>query len=749
MTLCCPSSLHSMPMSSSPPSPSSLLASSSHAVEEETQAADDDCWIQPEDLQQLEALTARLSAGGCDEGDEDAGTEDAEECGRVLLYPKDACREAEKEVDDYMREDADKLDAFDWASVAALAIVGRAAALSPISTADSSTPPPSSLSPSPSPRRSPTYEDKVEQQHSPQPSAAPASIASSVPSSFSPLSSPALSPALSSASACPPFARVSSPLPLAARIHALCSLIIELASSAAQTQELLESVTALRHLLSSRSSQPFTLTLSTPILPSFCALLRHPQSSPQLLLEVAWCLTNLASGSSAHVQQLVDAGVVGELMARLRPHEHEQVLEQVVWCLGNIAGDNAEHRDRLLQAGLMPRLCSLTEQRIGPELLKHITWCLHNLCRNKPCPSPSRVSHCIPTIRRLLMGGELVAPAVAAASTQLDSETLPDLLWVLSCLSECSDGVRSRLLHEGFLSFLMALLSSRVAALSLVLLTPAIRTVGNFLTGSEAETQLVLDSGFVPVLSQLLRFPEQQVVKEACWAASNVAAGSVEQKQALFDQHGLLSAVTEAAVSSSLSTRKEATWVLCNLCEGGTDSQLDGLVALGVVRTLTASLLHPSQHIYPVAAAGLQCLLRRGDKYKDGEECQQAAARLRVEMLRVLTEGHAGRLELLSSVGDDELGPVLYSPAVESRWQSLVERLDESEQERLLTLRNVLSMIRYRDEQEDDSSRGGSSFSQGEERWKEEDDEDEETARPSSALYCSSVAATAGGSAAG
>ena len=602
----------------------------------------------------------------------------------------------------------DEGDKFDWASSAALAVGAPSA--STATTAASS----QASSPSVTLRRSPQAEDKVEP-HSPEPLLLIPSIPSSTPSSIS----PGISPSLTSSTS---LHRLSSSL--SSRLLGLCSSIIDSVFASSYTQQLVESVTALRQLLSSRSSTPFTLALSTPILPAFVSILQHPTSPPQLLLEVAWALTNLASGSSAHVDRLLEAGVVDALMLHLKAGGHTQVQDQTVWALGNIAGDSWQSRDLLLEKGLMQRVCSLAEEAEAGsgELLKQLCWTIHNLCRHKPCPIASRIAGCIPTVKRLLLGP--MGTGVGAAASA-EPELVPDLLWTLSCISESSDQLRSTLMKEGFLEYCLSLLGS-LDSISLVRLTPALRTVGNFLTGTEQETQQVLDAGLIPLLTRLLRYPLELVRKEACWATSNVAAGTKEQKQRLFAEPGLLEEIIDLSAKAGTSVRKEAMWVLCNLCEGGSAEQIEHLLDRGALRVLTAGLLHPSEQIYPVAAAGLQCILRRDDRvHPDTAACTTLDRTLQREQLQRLVHC-SGEDDGAAEVGDDVLAPMMYAVSVEERWQELCEGLESGEMDRVQMMRNLRSMIRARSKEMNQPV-----YERGEERRKEEEEEEEEELRAS------------------
>lgn len=69
----------------------------------------------------------------------------------------------------------------------------------------------------------------------------------------------------------------------------------------------------------------------------------------------------------------------------------------------------------------------------------------------------------------------------------------------------------------------------------LSLQTPALRAVGNIVTGNDQQTQFVLDSRALECFPQLLTNPKSSIQKEAAWTISNITAGQSHQIQAVFD----------------------------------------------------------------------------------------------------------------------------------------------------------------------------------------------------------------------
>lgn len=64
-------------------------------------------------------------------------------------------------------------------------------------------------------------------------------------------------------------------------------------------------------------------------------------------------------------------------------------------------------------------------------------------------------------------------------------------------------------------------------------LVPALRTVGNIVTGDDLQTQIIINCGALSCLLHLLKTSQKKSIKkEACWTISNITAGTKEQIQA-------------------------------------------------------------------------------------------------------------------------------------------------------------------------------------------------------------------------
>lgn len=65
--------------------------------------------------------------------------------------------------------------------------------------------------------------------------------------------------------------------------------------------------------------------------------------------------------------------------------------------------------------------------------------------------------------------------------------------------------------------------------------TAALRAVGNIVTGTDEQTQTVLNCDALSHLPALLTHPKEKICKEAVWFLSNITAGNQQQVQAVID----------------------------------------------------------------------------------------------------------------------------------------------------------------------------------------------------------------------
>jgi hypothetical protein len=397
-----------------------------------------------------------------------------------------------------------------------------------------------------------------------------------------------------------------------------------------------EAMKRIRKITSVEENPPITEILASGVLPRLVELLQQ-DGVPTLQHEAAWAITNIASGTTDQTQHVVDAGAIPIFCRLLRASPSDDVRDQSVWALGNLAGDNHTNRNAILQEGgcasLLLQLRRYGEaadlgaaapaeptpavtngSRLG--MLRNAAWALSNLCRGKPEPPFELVRPAIGALARL------VGPP--HQEVNVDHDVLADACWSLSYLADGSnEKIQAVIDEDGLVARLVELLTleegsdagGRVSHVQ----TPALRAVGQLVTGDNEQTQAVLDcEALLPALLRLLGNVKKGIRKEACWTLANVLAGSRPQIQQAIDQHVLPPVIRLLAEEGGqFCVRKEACWAISNAAIGGSPHQIKALVREGCVGALCSILSlwrtgRNDARIMMVALEGLESVLQVG-----------------------------------------------------------------------------------------------------------------------------------------
>ncbi|XP_020591450.1 importin subunit alpha-like [Phalaenopsis equestris] len=359
----------------------------------------------------------------------------------------------------------------------------------------------------------------------------------------------------------------------------------------------LRATTQFRKLLSFEKCPPIEVVIKAGVVPRFVEFLSR-SDLPQLQFEAGWILTNVASGTSEQTRVVVDHGAVPKFV-QLLSSPSDEVREQAVWALGNVAGDSSKCRDIVLENAALFPLLALLNEGSKISMIRNATWTLSNLVRGNPRPAFEQIRDSLPVLQRLVHS--------------TDEEVLSDACWALSYMTDGANDRIQAVIGAGVCQRLVEL----IIYPSPTVLVPALRTVGNIVSGDDVQTQCILDNGVLPCLFHLLtRSYKKSIKKEACWTISNITAGTGDQIQAVIDAN-IISPLVHLLMHAEFDIKKEAAWAISNATSGGSTEQIHYLASQGCIKPMCDLLTCSDPRVIRICLDGLKNILKAGEDEKD------------------------------------------------------------------------------------------------------------------------------------
>ena len=350
-------------------------------------------------------------------------------------------------------------------------------------------------------------------------------------------------------------------------------------------------LSTLRRILATEDT-PIVAIANLGVVPLLLNVLRA-EYEEEVVLESVWCLANLTAGPSEVIAKLVDLGGL-LVLHQLLSHANTDIRDQAIWTLSNIAGDSVSHRDEVISLGIVEILSNLlvSGKAKSSSSIEVIAWLLSNLCRGVPEPPTSVVS----TALKLAPGLLATEKARIVATT----------CWMLSCLTdnrplETVDAVLNSGVIGTLLEWVMRTEAEKVQI-------PALRTLGNILTGDDSQAQVLLNLGLLQHLAALIGSDKREVRREVLWCFSNITAGPEEQAMAVA-KHNCVHSIVEALSDSDFGVKKEAVWTIAHLTRFLDCNIYDGMINSGVLELMVRILDHQDAEILLLALESISRLL--------------------------------------------------------------------------------------------------------------------------------------------
>jgi len=151
----------------------------------------------------------------------------------------------------------------------------------------------------------------------------------------------------------------------------------------------------------------------------------------------------------------------------------------------------------------------------------------------------------------------------------------------------------------------------------LPIVIPSLRTLGNLMTGTEEQTDLILCiPDFMKNINVLLEHAKKAVRREACWCLSNIAAGNSLQIAIIINYPGCINKLMNLGFNDVPEIKREALWVLSNITKNGTLEQIVYLLDIGVFLLFAESMDSHDDKAIVVILQGMINILERDDVFE-------------------------------------------------------------------------------------------------------------------------------------
>ncbi|KAL8576063.1 hypothetical protein ACOMHN_001413 [Nucella lapillus] len=304
----------------------------------------------------------------------------------------------------------------------------------------------------------------------------------------------------------------------------------------------------------------------------------------ELQEQVAWCMTNVATGRPEQVLALAKAAA--PYCIAYISGSSPVMQDQCAWVLANIAGENVECRTLLHSMGCLTPLINLLESST-PACVKSAAFAISNLIGevHSICNDAVKAG-LLPVMLRLLQ------------KTDTTNDVLSELAWVVTYLTNSSDVV-VEMVTMGYLPVVVDIIvhiSMTNQVLGGEVVTPFLRGFGNICCGPDDYSLRACENPrLMPALLRLMQSALPHVAKEALWVLSNMTSDYSVSSSVVC---GPMLPEVISMLQKAHNFQVEALYTLCNMASHG-ETICGELVAHGAVarvvpllKNVDAELLH-------------------------------------------------------------------------------------------------------------------------------------------------------------
>lgn len=264
-----------------------------------------------------------------------------------------------------------------------------------------------------------------------------------------------------------------------------------------------------------------------------------------------------------------------------------KVQENLLWILGNIALDSDQNREYILNDEFLAICERLVNEQQSAYVVKKVCWCISHCCKGKFTDSQGKV-----------------LPFLCLALNRNIIDIFPEVLWALAHLSDKKvELIKEKEVFDAVVKF------TKIDVVKFQ--QPALRVIGNLLSGSESQVSVLVASGVIRSLVYCLESKSKLIRQEAMWAFSNLCTTNYVSD---LITNGIIKRIIDLSITDIEDVQTEAVWSLFNSVFISDSTQIRSLVDLGLLSALCYLLNLSSNRSKMLLLKSLEKVLKSGQE---------------------------------------------------------------------------------------------------------------------------------------
>lgn len=285
--------------------------------------------------------------------------------------------------------------------------------------------------------------------------------------------------------------------------------------------------------------------------------------SIEISSEAMWCICNLAAGPQEYISEIYKFGITDKIIDGM-DSGNTGLVSNSLWAAANIIGDNWEICEELMKKDFLAKICALGDGEM--QVIKGLAFCLANISKHEKFLT---LVECRVIFNMI---GEII-----------DRDKVQSLQAIYHLIHKDNKKIQMAI-DSGLLKYAIEGLQMGPDVTEI-----SIRIIGSVVSGTNFQTQYILDFDILSVFSNILNTVNLSICQQLYWVLSNIVAGTYSQRELLID-HPILKQSIQGLVHCDSHIRREASFYFRNFARLGGVEQKIKLIEAGIFNVITENL---------------------------------------------------------------------------------------------------------------------------------------------------------------